>query len=108
MRSFAPGLVLALVSIVLLNPVSGAGQQVPSTRVIGRPVSPRGPLFAAEQATIDLFETARASVTYISTQSRVVDAWTRNVFSVPRGTGSGFVWDAGGHIVTNYHVLAGA
>jgi S1-C subfamily serine protease len=28
---------------------------------------------------IDLFEKARASVTYISTQSRVVDAWTRNV-----------------------------
>jgi len=101
-------LALALVSIVLLDPVAAAGQRVPSPRTAGRSVTPRGALLATEQTTIDLFEKARASVTYISTQSRVVDAWTRNVFSVPRGTGSGFVWDAGGHVVTNYHVLAGA
>ena len=99
---------LALVSLALLDPVAAAGQRVPSTRTAGRSVTPRGPLLATERAMIDLFEKARASVTYISTQSRVVDAWTRNVFSVPRGTGSGFVWDAGGHVVTNYHVLAGA
>ena len=36
------------------------------------------------------------------------DLWTRNVYSVPRGTGSGFVWDDAGDIVTNYHVLQGA
>lgn len=28
--------------------------------------------------------------------------------SVPRGTGSGFVWDEQGHVVTNLHVIAGA
>jgi S1-C subfamily serine protease len=27
---------------------------------------------------------------------------------VPQGTGSGFVWDKKGHIVTNYHVIEGA
>ena len=27
---------------------------------------------------------------------------------VPAGTGSGFVWDDAGHIVTNYHVIRGA
>jgi S1-C subfamily serine protease len=47
-------------------------------------------------------------VVYISTTDRVVDFWTRNVMSVPRGTGSGFVWDDQGHIVTNVHVIAGA
>lgn len=25
-----------------------------------------------------------------------------------QGTGSGFIWDAQGHIVTNYHVVRGA
>jgi S1-C subfamily serine protease len=30
-----------------------------------------------------------------------------NVQQVPRGTGTGFVWDERGHIVTNYHVIAG-
>jgi S1-C subfamily serine protease len=28
--------------------------------------------------------------------------------NVPEGTGSGFIWDDGGHIVTNYHVIRGA
>jgi S1-C subfamily serine protease len=37
-----------------------------------------------------------------------MDFWTRNVFSVPRGTGSGFIWDEAGHVVTNYHVIEGA
>ena len=99
---------LVFVSIALVAPAAAGEQRVPPTRAAGRVVTPRGPLLATEQATISLFEKSRASVTYISTQSRVVDAWTRNVFSVPRGTGSGFVWDADGHIVTNFHVLAGA
>jgi S1-C subfamily serine protease len=47
-------------------------------------------------------------VVFISTSNRVVDFWTRNVMSVPRGTGSGFIWDEQGHIITNVHVIAGA
>ena len=39
---------------------------------------------------------------------RVVDPWSRNMFSIPRGTGSGFVWDEDGHVVTNNHVILGA
>ena len=27
---------------------------------------------------------------------------------VPQGTGSGFVWDEQGHIITNFHVIRGA
>lgn len=27
---------------------------------------------------------------------------------MPQGSGSGFVWDTDGHIVTNYHVIRGA
>jgi S1-C subfamily serine protease len=73
-----------------------------------RTVAARGDLAADEQATIELFERSRSSVVYISTQQQVRDFWTRNVFSVPRGTGSGFVWDDAGHVVTNYHVVEGA
>jgi S1-C subfamily serine protease len=73
-----------------------------------RPITPRGELSAEERGTIDLFQKARNSVVYINTSDRVLNRWTRNVFSVPRGTGSGFVWDERGHIVTNYHVVAGA
>lgn len=36
------------------------------------------------------------------------DAFTLDVLEVPQGSGSGFVWDKKGHIVTNYHVIRGA
>ena len=36
------------------------------------------------------------------------DAFTLDVLEVPQGSGSGFVWDKEGHIVTNYHVIRGA
>jgi S1-C subfamily serine protease len=73
-----------------------------------RLVTPRGDLAADEQAMIELFERSRDSVVFISTRQQVQDFWTRNVFSVPRGTGSGFVWDDRGHVVTNFHVVEGA
>ncbi|MFN3702071.1 S1C family serine protease [Thermomonas sp.] len=73
-----------------------------------RTVTPRGDLAADEKATIELFDKSRASVVYITTAQLVRDAWSRNVFSVPRGTGSGFIWDEAGHVVTNFHVIQGA
>jgi S1-C subfamily serine protease len=73
-----------------------------------RTVTPRGDLAADEKATIELFEKSRDSVVFISTSQLVRDVWTRNVFSVPRGTGSGFIWDEAGHVVTNFHVIQGA
>ena len=73
-----------------------------------RAVGPRGELDLEERANIALFERARDSVVYISTRQQVRDIWSRNVYSVPRGTGSGFVWDDAGHVVTNFHVIQGA
>ena len=73
-----------------------------------RAVIARGDLAADEKSTIDLFEQSRASVVFISTRQQVQDVWTRNVFSVPAGTGSGFIWDDAGHVVTNFHVIQGA
>jgi S1-C subfamily serine protease len=77
-------------------------------RVVDRTVTPRGALDADETATIALFEHARESVVYISTSVRVRDFWSRNVTEVPRGTGSGFIWDEAGHVITNLHVVADA
>lgn len=73
-----------------------------------RAVTPRGDLAADEKSTIEIFERAKGSVVFITTQRQVIDPWTRNVFNVPRGTGSGLIWDDLGHIVTNFHVIAGA
>jgi S1-C subfamily serine protease len=75
---------------------------------VDRAVSPRSDLDADERATIALFHKASKSVVFITTTTRQMDFWTRNVFEVPQGSGSGFVWDESGHIVTNYHVVQGA
>jgi S1-C subfamily serine protease len=76
--------------------------------VVPRAVMARGDLAADERNTIELFERSRDSVVFITTRRQVQDFWTRNVFSVPRGTGSGFIWDEAGHVVTNFHVIQGA
>ncbi|KZY32135.1 2-alkenal reductase [Roseovarius sp. HI0049] len=73
-----------------------------------RVVAARGDLAAEETATIELFQSARDSVVFISTAERVRDPWSRNVYEQPRGTGSGFLWDNRGHVVTNTHVIEGA
>ena len=75
---------------------------------VPRTVTPRGELADDEKSTIQLFERSRDSVVFITTTQRVMEFWTRNIFTMPRGAGSGFVWDEHGHIVTNYHVIAGA
>jgi len=73
-----------------------------------RAITARGELAQDERATIELFENASPSVVFISTRQKVRDLWTRNIFSVPSGTGSGFFWDDYGHVVTNHHVVKGA
>jgi S1-C subfamily serine protease len=73
-----------------------------------RAVADRGDLAADEVATIDLFERSKGAVVHITTTQRVRDPWSRNVMSIPSGTGSGFVWDGDGHVVTNNHVIAQA
>ena len=73
-----------------------------------RAVTPRGELTQTEQTNIAIFRQASPSVVYITTTEDRINLWTRDITRIPKGTGSGFVWDGHGHIVTNYHVLKGA
>ena len=94
---------IAFISILLfLIPQAFGADAAP------RQVKPRGELAAEEKATIQLFENSRDSVVYITTRAQVQDFWSRDIFSVPRGTGSGFIWDESGHVVTNFHVIRNA
>ena len=58
-----------------------------------RTIAPAGDLAADEKATIELFERSKGSVVFITTTQRVLDLRSRNVMQIPRGAGSGFVWD---------------
>lgn len=65
-------------------------------------------LALSEQATIKLFENSVNSVAFITTSNDSRSYFNRNPEEIPRGSGSGFVWDKEGHVVTNYHVIQGA
>ncbi|MGA2253880.1 MAG: trypsin-like peptidase domain-containing protein [Thermoguttaceae bacterium] len=74
-----------------------------------RAVTPRGDLSAVEKTTIAIFRRNSPSVVHITTLvNTVTDDFGFDVQQVPEGTGSGFVWDKQGRIVTNFHVIRGA
>jgi S1-C subfamily serine protease len=102
-RNFPRALLVVTTAACMLSGLVSVAAEVAS-----RPIKPRGDLTPGETSKIRLFETAKSSVVFISTSQRVVDYWTRDVIAVPRGTGSGFVWDTRGHVVTNFHVIQGA
>jgi S1-C subfamily serine protease len=104
--------VVLLVSAVLLALVGYVWPLEPSygqsVGASARATMQRGELTAEERQNIDIFEKWKSSVVYIATSDRLMDFWTRTVTNVPRGTGSGFIWDTAGHVITNVHVIAGA
>ena len=73
-----------------------------------RTVTPRGNLAADEQSTIEIFRKASPSVVHITTLTRRRDRLSLNVLEIPEGTGTGFLYDDAGHVVTNYHVIRSA
>ncbi len=74
-----------------------------------RAVAPRGDLAQSEQATIDLFQRVSPSVVHVYARPS-----RRELMFMEGGggegvqSGSGFIWDAAGHVVTNAHVVQGA
>ncbi|MDE1948336.1 MAG: trypsin-like peptidase domain-containing protein, partial [Burkholderiales bacterium] len=73
-----------------------------------RMVAPRGALLPEEQNNIEVFRRISPSVVHITTLEVQRDFFSLNTQQVPSGTGTGFVWDDEGHIVTNFHVIQGA
>ena len=111
------GALIALVTAACTIEVGPAETDTPDAPAVPtRPVAhmqespvpePYGDLRPDEQAIVDLVEEASPSVVYISTLTRRADIFGRTEI-VPGGSGTGFVWDDQGHIVTNYHVIQGA
>lgn len=74
-----------------------------------RPVTPAPTeLGPDERATTAVFERATKSVVFIANTAIQRDFWSLDIMEVPQGSGSGFIWNQQGHIVTNFHVIYGA
>ena len=102
--------VLSILSFVTAFAVSSpaCAQETRHTDPSSRPIAARGELTAAETSVTALFEEATPSVVYITSVVLRRDFFRFNVMEIPSGTGTGFVWDDRGNIVTNFHVIQGA
>lgn len=87
---------------------NAAGIDSTASKSSRREIAPVTYLTNAEEATIKLFESSAPSVCFITTSTLREDFWNRNVMEIPSGTGSGFIWDKEGHIITNFHVIQNA
>jgi S1-C subfamily serine protease len=87
-------------------PLAGAAPTVPAA-------SPAAPNDADlrtedEKNTIDVFRRSSKATVFVTQKRRYVDFFGRVSDEVPAGSGSGFVWDKDGHVVTNFHVIKDA
>lgn len=108
-RRFSPFLiVILLVAVFLFVYYDQIKRPVHDPDARPRVVVPRGDLTIDEQKTIDLFKATSPAVVFISSIEVRRGLFSLNVYEMPRGTGSGFIWDTEGRIVTNFHVIQDA
>lgn len=110
------GFILILLSTIFLLPYlldaewgKPLGPNYSGPEVLPRTITPAlGKLGDEEQNTINVFNHASQSVVFIENTAIHRDPWSFNLFEVPQGNGSGFIWNTSGHIITNFHVIYGA
>src|SRR5919109_1617494 len=102
------GVALSLLGILLVKQSWVGGASINNPRAAPRAVSPRGEFSPDEKSTIALFRQASPGVVNITAIGVQRDLFTLNLQQIPQGTGSGFVWDTNGNIITNFHVIQNA
>ena len=61
-----------------------------------------------ETNTMEIFRKASPAVVYVTNTALGRSIFSLDIMEIPRGSGTGFVWDRNGLIVTNFHVISGA
>lgn len=100
--------VLAVIALSVLFLVDPVERFLSKMDAEPRAVTARGDLAGDERNTIDIFRENSPSVVYVTSIALRRGFFSLNAVEIPQGTGSGFVWDKQGRIVTNYHVISDA
>ncbi len=101
-------LAVALMKILVIPGIKSTSLFAQSQPALPREVAPSGGLSSSELDTVNLFQKCSKSVVFIKSSVVRSNPFSRNLLERPQGTGSGFVWDKEGHIVTNFHVVSKA
>lgn len=104
MRIFGATLVVIAVTVGIF--VSATNKENPTAVATAETT----PVFLTndEQNNISVFKSASPSVVFVTNTQLRRQRFSLNVMEIPRGSGTGFIWDESGLIVTNFHVVQGA
>lgn len=93
--------------VAAIEPPSAVVAPVPA---VAPPVPPpsTGARIEDEQNSIGVFRALAPATVFVTQNQLVLDRYSLRATETPTGTGSGFLWDEAGHVVTNYHVVAGS
>jgi len=106
----AAGLILtSTLSNLVDAPKSNPGKETPVRGLAPtNAVAEDTALLPDERNTISVFQEVAPSVVFITSKAVRQGFFFTDAYEVPAGSGSGFVWDNQGHIVTNFHVIESA
>lgn len=100
-------LILLFTAISCLNFSSSTDSSSLEAREVNVIKNDYSALLENEKNSIDIYRRVAPSVVNVTNIQVARSFWDPNPIEVPRGSGSGFVWDQDGHIVTNAHVIQG-
>ena len=104
----SPFTLLIVVGFLLWLMIDPLSRFFSPVEITPRAITARGELANDELNTIDIFRQNSPSVVYVTSIALRRSIFSFNAVEIPQGTGSGFVWDKKGRIVTNYHVISDA
>ena len=100
-------LLLAVAGALVYTVIKSRQQAHGVVALAPRPVVFSDQLGADEKATIQVFSNVNPSVVHITSLAAQRNRMNLDITEIPQGTGTGFVWDTAGHVVTNFHVVQG-